>query len=199
MIFLLLAAAAEQREAGDAALLDKLGPPIGGGRWRCAPPCLTKRCPHVTAEAVRLLGFIAVAAKQPRQALSLSRVAVESTAAGTVRYFKRSTAATSGPHLRRKYTGLGPFLHNRSGGGEGFADSHRGIGLFKAERRRRRKSCVHARPNMGEIDGAAAEQAFATALSLAAVAVAGEAVVAARRTLFLQISRRWRTVDSATL
>ncbi len=50
---------------------------------------------------------------------------------------------------------------------------------------------------MGEIDGAAAEQAFATAFSLA-VAVAGEAVVAARRTLFLQISRRWRTVDSAT-
>ncbi len=72
MILLLLAAAAEQREAGDAALLDKLGPPIGGGRWRCAPPCLTKRCPHVTTEAVRLLGFIAVAAEQPRQALSLS-------------------------------------------------------------------------------------------------------------------------------
>ncbi len=127
----------------------------------------------------------------------MRRVAVESTAAGTVRNFKRSTAATSGPNLRRKNTGLGPFLHNRRGGGEGFADSHRGIGLFKAERRRR-KSCVHARPNVGEIDGAAAEQAFATALSLA-VAVAGEAVVAARRTLFLQISRRWRTVDSAAL
>ncbi len=194
MILLLLAAAAEQRKAGDAALLDKLGPPIGGGRWRCAPPCLAKRCPHVTAEAVRLLGFIAVVAtKQPRQALTLSRVAVESTAAGTVRHFKRSTVATSGSNLGRKNTGLGPFLHNRSGDGEGFADSHRRIGLFKAESRRR-KSCVHARPNMGEIDGAAAEQAFATALSLA---VAGEAVIAARRTLFLQISRRWRTVDSA--
>ncbi len=129
----------------------------------------------------------------------MSGVAVESTA-GTVRNFKRSTSTcssttTSGSNLGRKNAGLGPFLHSRTGSGEGFADSHRGIGLFKAERRRR-KSCVHARPNMGEIDGAAAEQAFATALSLAVVA-AGEAVVAARRTLFLQISRRLRTVDSA--